>query len=47
MVMFAVSPSDFEGSPARVSSQKHLDRALPQLPWWSSGLAVGVLWGAR
>lgn len=43
----AFATSDFEGSPARVRSQKLLDRALPQLPWWSSGLAVGVLWGAR
>jgi hypothetical protein len=43
----AFATSDFEGSPARIRSQKYLDRALPQLPWWSSGLAVGVLWGAR
>jgi len=43
----AFATSDFEGSPARVRSQKYLDRALPQLPWWSSGLAIGVLWGAR
>jgi len=43
----AFATTDFEGSPARIRSQKYLDRALPQLPWWSSGLAVGVLWGAR
>ncbi len=43
----AFATSDFEGSPARIRSQKYLDRALPQLPWWSSGLAVGVLWGAK
>jgi hypothetical protein len=43
----AFATSDFEGSPARIRSHKFLDRALPELPWWSSGLAVGVLWGAR
>jgi hypothetical protein len=43
----AFATSDFEGSPARIRSQKYLDQALPQLPWWSSGVAVGVAWGAR
>jgi hypothetical protein len=43
----AFASSDFEGSPARIHSQKTLDRVLPPLPWWSSGLAVGILWGAR
>lgn len=38
---------DFEASPSRVRSQKYLDHSLPQLPWWSSGLAVGLLWGPR
>ena len=38
--------SDFEASPARVHSQRSLDSALPSLPWWSAGFAVGVLWGA-
>lgn len=43
----AFAAGDFEASPARIRSQKSLDRVLPPLPWWSSGLAVGVLWGAR
>lgn len=43
----AFATGDFEGSPARFRSQRYIDRALPPLPWWSSGLAVGVLWGAR
>jgi hypothetical protein len=43
----AFATGDFEASPARIRSQKSLDRVLPPLPWWSSGLAVGVLWGAR
>ncbi|MEO7032654.1 MAG: hypothetical protein ABI548_02400 [Polyangiaceae bacterium] len=43
----AFASTDFEGSPERIRSPKYLDRALPQLPWWSGGLAVGVLWGAR
>jgi hypothetical protein len=43
----AFASGDFEGSPARLRSRKYLDRSLPQLPWWSSGVAVGVLWGAR
>ncbi|MEO6603816.1 MAG: hypothetical protein ABIQ16_28290 [Polyangiaceae bacterium] len=42
---FAVA--DFEGSPSRVGSKKYIDRSLPNLPWWSSGVAVGVLWGAQ
>ncbi|MES1176439.1 MAG: hypothetical protein ABUL62_19100 [Myxococcales bacterium] len=42
---FAVG--DFEASPSRVRSKKYLDHALPPLPWWSSGLSVGILWGAR
>jgi hypothetical protein len=43
----AFATGDFEGSPARLRSQKSLDPILPALPWWSSGLSVGVLWGAR
>ena len=42
---FAVG--DFEGSPTRIRNKRYIDRALPNLPWWSSGLAVGILWGAR
>jgi hypothetical protein len=38
---------EFEGSPARLRTQKFIDRSLPPLPWWSSGISVGVLWGAR
>jgi hypothetical protein len=44
--MRAFAAADFEASPARLRSQKYIDRSLPQLPWWSSGLAIGVLWGA-
>ena len=43
----AFATGDFEGSPARLRSPKFVDHSLPQLPWWSSGVAVGVLWGAR
>jgi hypothetical protein len=43
----AFATSDFEASPGRIRSQKFIDRSLPQLPWWSGGLAVGVLWGSR
>jgi hypothetical protein len=43
----AFAVGDFEGSPSRVRSNKYIDHSLPSLPWWSSGLAVGVLWGAR
>jgi hypothetical protein len=43
----AYATSDFEASPARVRAQKYINRALPPLPWWSSGLAIGILWGAR
>src|SRR5450432_2251054 len=43
----AFATGDFEGSPARLRAQKFIDHSLPQLPWWSSGVAVGVLWGAR
>jgi hypothetical protein len=42
---FAVA--DFEASPGRIRSQKYIDHSLPLLPWWSSGLSVGILWGAR
>ncbi len=43
----AFAAGDFEGSPARARTKKYLDRALPELPWWSSSVTVGVLWGAR
>ena len=43
----AFAVGDFEASPSRIRANKYIDRALPILPWWSSGLAVGVLWGAR
>jgi hypothetical protein len=43
----AFADCDFEASPARLRSPKYIDRSLPQLPWWSSGLAIGVMWGAR
>ena len=43
----AFATSDFEASPARIRAQKFIDRSLPPLPWWSSGLAVGVMWGTR
>jgi hypothetical protein len=38
---------DIEASPSRVQDKKSLDHSLPSLPWWSAGLAVGILWGAR
>jgi hypothetical protein len=43
----AFAAGDFEASPSRARSKKYLDRSLPELPWWSSSLTVGVLWGAR
>lgn len=42
---FAVA--DFESSPSRIRNKRYIDRSLPNLPWWSGGVAVGVLWGAR
>jgi hypothetical protein len=38
---------DLEISPLRIHSAKSLDRALPPLPSWTTGVALGVLWGAR
>lgn len=38
---------DAEGSPARLRKPRQLDSALPTLPAWSTGLAVGVMWGLR
>lgn len=38
---------ELEGSPARLRTQRFIDHSLPPLPWWSSGISVGVLWGAR
>ncbi len=43
----AFAAADVEASPIRLRSEKYIDRSLPPLPWWSSGLAVGVMWGAR
>ena len=43
----AFAAGDFEASPSRVRSNKYIDHSLPILPWWSSGLTVGVVWGAR
>jgi hypothetical protein len=43
----AFATGDFEGSPARVRAQKFISHSLPQLPWWSGGVAIGVLWGGR
>lgn len=42
---FAVG--DVEASPGRLRSARYIDHSLPTLPWWSSGLAIGVSWGAR
>ncbi len=39
--------ADFDASAERLRTRKQLDEALPRLPWWSSGVAVGVMWGAR
>ncbi len=38
--------ADAEVSPSRLRRTRQLDPALPALPSWSSGLQVGVLWGA-
>lgn len=38
---------DVEGSPARLLKPRQLDPVLPTLPGWSTGLAVGVMWGLR
>ena len=38
---------DIEVSPHRLAHPKQLDPGLPPLPAWSSGLALGVAWGAR
>jgi hypothetical protein len=38
---------DIEVSPHRVVHPKQLDPELPPLPAWTSGVAVGVVWGAR
>ncbi len=38
--------ADAEVSPSRLRRTKQLDPGLPSLPSWSSGLQVGVLWGA-
>ena len=38
---------DVEASPARLARPKRLDLSLPFLPAWTSGLAVGVMWGPR
>jgi hypothetical protein len=43
----AFATGDFEASPARIRAQKSISPDLPSLPWWSSGLSVGLLWGAR
>jgi hypothetical protein len=39
--------TDVEASPARTLHPKRLDRALPLLPAWTCGLALGVLWGPQ
>lgn len=38
---------DAEASPSRLTTPRQLDPALPTLPAWSTGLAVGLLWGPR
>jgi hypothetical protein len=38
--------ADFEVSPSRVRNSRRIDPLLPRLPYWSSGLAVGIIWGA-
>jgi hypothetical protein len=39
--------ADVEVSPARLRRPRQLDPALPVLPAWSAGFAIGVLWGLR
>jgi hypothetical protein len=43
----AFAIGDFEASPSRIRTKRSLDQSLPTVPWWSCGLTVGVLWGAR
>ncbi len=38
---------DIEVSPRRALRAKRLDATLPALPAWTSGVAVGVMWGTR
>jgi hypothetical protein len=38
--------ADIEVSPSRVRSPRRIDPLLPTLPYWSSGLAIGIIWGA-
>jgi hypothetical protein len=38
---------DAEASPHRLVSPKRLDPELPTLPFWSAGVALGVLWEVR
>jgi hypothetical protein len=37
---------DADASPSRLRRTKQLDRGLPELPAWSSGLHIGIMWGA-
>jgi len=38
---------DLELSPRRVVRPKRLDATLPALPAWTSGIALGLMWGTR
>jgi len=38
--------ADADVSPSRLRRTKQLDAGLPALPAWSSGLQIGILWGA-
>ncbi len=38
--------ADADVSPSRLRRTKQLDPGLPALPGWSSGLQIGVMWGA-
>jgi hypothetical protein len=38
--------ADMEISPARLRREVQLQPEFPDLPAWSAGVAVGVLWGA-
>jgi hypothetical protein len=38
---------DVDGSPSRLRKPRQLDPGLPILPAWSTGLAVGIMWGLQ
>jgi hypothetical protein len=37
---------DADASPSRLRRTKQLDPGLPELPAWSSGIHIGIMWGS-